>query len=267
MVILSVSILSSSGSKVLVSRQFVEMTRMRVEGLLAAFPKLINHSKQHTFIETESVRYVYQPLENKIYLLLITTKSSNIVEDLDTLRLLAKVVPDVVGGLQESLINENSFKVIFAFDEVITNGGYKEDVTVGDVQTNLRMDSVEEKMQLLIEEKKKHSARKAMEEKASEIKKRQMENLKANIMNGIGRENIIKSNHTMEGFRGGGSNPSLSYEYNLHNDTLQTYSTDEQDISNSTAKTTFSLGKGNLEKKKEQYKKRPVTQNYFISLP
>lgn len=75
------------------------MNRLRVEGLLAAFPKLVGLStKQHTFVETDTVRYVYQPLENNLYLLLITTKASNIVEDLGTLRLLAKVVPDVAGG-------------------------------------------------------------------------------------------------------------------------------------------------------------------------
>jgi len=39
------------------------MTRVRIEGLLAAFPKLVGAGKQHTFVETEAVRYLYQPLE------------------------------------------------------------------------------------------------------------------------------------------------------------------------------------------------------------
>jgi hypothetical protein len=62
MVVLAASIVTKGG-KALVSRQFVEMTRIRIEGLLAAFPKLVGSGKQHTYVETENVRYVYHALE------------------------------------------------------------------------------------------------------------------------------------------------------------------------------------------------------------
>lgn len=95
MVVLSAAVTNRSG-KALISRQFVEMTRIRIEGLLAAFPKLVgSDSKQHTYVETESVRYLYQQMDD-LFLLLVTNRASNIVEDLETLRLLSKVVPDVI---------------------------------------------------------------------------------------------------------------------------------------------------------------------------
>lgn len=90
----------------MISRQFVAISKARIEGLLAAFPKLMSPDKEHTFVETENVvfisfsffflncfkvRYVYQPLE-ALYILLITNKTSNILEDLETLHLMAKIV-------------------------------------------------------------------------------------------------------------------------------------------------------------------------------
>ena len=120
MVVLSAAIATKNG-KTLIARQFVEMTRIRIEGLLAAFPKLLgSDAKQHTYVETESVRYLYQPMDN-LYLLLVTNRASNIVEDLETLRLLSKVVPDVAGvanNISEEKITEKCFELIFAFDEV-----------------------------------------------------------------------------------------------------------------------------------------------------
>jgi len=277
MVVLSAAIMASSGSKALVSRQFVEMSRMRVEGLLAAFPKLIGHSKQHTFVETDSVRYVYQPLENQMYILLITTKASNIVEDLGTLRLLAKVVPDVAGGLQESAINENAFELIFAFDEVLTTGGYKEDVTLSAIKTNLLMDSHEEQMHILIEEKKKEEAKKVMNEKANEMRKKAMENMKNNFMDGVGSGNggATKQAPTgMQGFGGGGPPNSSFDKFGLGNSSTgykDPYESvrEERKVEEApriAAKTTFSLGKGIGNKKKDNLMAAMAAEDNFSFL-
>ena len=49
--------------KAIISRQFVKLTKSGIKGLVAAFPKLMTGGKLHTFVETDSVRYVYQPLD------------------------------------------------------------------------------------------------------------------------------------------------------------------------------------------------------------
>ena len=180
------------------------MNRLRVEGLLAAFPKLVEHSKQHTFVETDSVRYVYQPLENHMYLLLVTTKASNIVEDLGTLRLLAKVIPDVAGGLHEHAINENAFDLIFAFDEVLTAGGYKEEATLSSIRTNLLMDSHEEKVHLALQESKQAAAKDEMRKQEKAIRERQMKQMRQNLVSG-GISGAMQG--SMPGIGGGGGPP------------------------------------------------------------
>ena len=177
------------------------MNRLRVEGLLAAFPKLVGLStKQHTFVETDSVRYVYQPLENNLYLLLITTKASNIVEDLGTLRLLAKVVPDVAGGLQENTINASAFELIFAFDEVLTAGGYKEEASLSSIRTNLLMDSHEEKIAIALRESREAQARQEMQQKAKSLQEQKMAAMRQTFVTG---QAPVKMGG-MEGFGGGG---------------------------------------------------------------
>ena len=143
----------------------MEMSRIRIEGLLAAFPKLIGSGKQHTYVETENVRYIYQPMEVRgawqfpsgcppllwwppgqpcsragralhpqaLYLLLITNKASNILEDLETLRMLSKLVPEYSPMLDEESVASKAYEVVFAFDEVISLG-HKENITVQQVK-------------------------------------------------------------------------------------------------------------------------------------
>ncbi|KAG8368860.1 hypothetical protein BUALT_Bualt15G0090600 [Buddleja alternifolia] len=172
MVVLAASIISKSG-KALVSRQFVDMSRIRIEGYLAAFPKLVGTGKQHTYVETDNVRYVYQPIES-LYLLLVTNKQSNILEDLETLRLLSKLVPEYSYSLDEEGIGRTAFEILFAFDEVISVG-HKENVTVAQVKQYCEMESHEEKLHKLVLQSKINETKDVMKRKASEIDKSKIE--------------------------------------------------------------------------------------------
>ena len=90
MVVISASICSKSG-KILMARQFVAINRLKMEEYMANFPKLIDSGRQCTHIETDVIRYVYVPID-KLFLVLITNKNSNIIEDLEVLRQLNQVV-------------------------------------------------------------------------------------------------------------------------------------------------------------------------------
>jgi len=175
MVVLASAITTKNG-KALLSRHFVELSKVRIEGLLAAFPKLMGSDKQHTFVETENVRYIYQPLES-LYVLLITNKSSNILEDLETLHLLAKIVPEYCSLLEEKEIVKRAFEIIFAFDEAIAMG-YKERVNLQQIKHFTSMEShdetrfkLEEKNKMILAKKTAERQRKAIEKKRMEEKK------------------------------------------------------------------------------------------------
>jgi hypothetical protein len=195
MVVLSAAVLTKKGKgkksnslsskmSVLVARQFVPMPKIRIESLLAAFSKLVPSSEegnpslarsQHTFIETESVRYLYQPLES-LFVLLITNKQSNIKEDLDTLRTTAKLVPEFCNGHDEASVSRSAFQLIFALDELISIG-YKEYITISQIHTFTEMDSHEEKLQTIIRESKESEQRELMRQRAAELERQRQEML------------------------------------------------------------------------------------------
>ncbi|KAL6010337.1 hypothetical protein ACLOJK_000768 [Asimina triloba] len=135
-----------NSQEALVSRQFVDMSRIRIEGLLAAFPKLVGTGKQHTYVETENVRYVYQPIE----------------------------VPEYSPSLDEEGVCQTAFELIFAFDEVISLG-HKENITVAQVKQYCEMESHEEKLHKLLMQSKINETKDVMKRKASEIDKSKME--------------------------------------------------------------------------------------------
>ena len=83
-------------------------------------------------------------------MVLITSKHSNILQDIDTLHLFAQVVTSVCRtSLDEREILENAFELLSAFDEIVCLG-YKENLTLLQVKNILEMESHEEKIQEII---------------------------------------------------------------------------------------------------------------------
>lgn len=172
MAVLAASI-CTHGGKALLSRQFKDLSKDRVTALLANFPSLLSNSgSQNTSVEDESVRYVYQPLE-ELYVVLVTNKQSNILQDIDTLHLFVSVVSNMVRTVDEKEVLENAFEMLSAFDEIVTLG-YKEKLTLLQVQTFLEMDSHEEKIQEIIERNKELEALEERRRRAKEIQRKEL---------------------------------------------------------------------------------------------
>lgn len=85
------------------------------------------------------------------------------------------VVPDIAGtanNLTEDKVTDKCFELIFAFDEVITAGGYRENINLQQIRTNLEMDSHEEKLHNMIKISKMDNAREQMKDAAKVIREK-----------------------------------------------------------------------------------------------
>ncbi|KPM46300.1 Coatomer subunit delta [Neonectria ditissima] len=166
MVVLAASICTRGGKAVL-SRQFREMPRSRIEALLASFPKLADSGTQHTTVEQDNVRFVYQPLD-ELYMVLITNRQSNILQDIDSLHLFAQVVTSTCKTLDEREIVKNAYELLSAFDELVTLG-YRENLTISQIKTFLEMESHEERIQEIIARNKELEATEERKRKAKQL--------------------------------------------------------------------------------------------------
>ena len=149
------------------------MNRARVEGLLASFPKLADAGTQHTTVEQDNVRFVYQPLD-ELYMVLITNRQSNILQDIDSLHMFAQVVQSICKKLEEREIVRNAFELLSAFDELVTMG-YRENLSMSQIKTFLEMESHEERIQEIIARNKELEASEERKRKAKQLEMQRKE--------------------------------------------------------------------------------------------
>ncbi|KAG2237189.1 hypothetical protein BDF21DRAFT_356700 [Thamnidium elegans] len=203
MVVLAAAVVSKSG-KAVISRQFHEMQRSRIEGLLASFPKLTSAGQQHTTVETEHVRFVYQPLDD-LFMVLITNRQSNILQDIESLHLFARVVTDLCRSCDEAQILRNSFELLCAFDEIISVG-YRENVNLSQVKSSIEMESHEERIQEIIAKNKEQEAKEELKRKAKQFEMQRKEAQKRG-------QGFMQGNFNTNGGGGGGGNYGNSGAY------------------------------------------------------
>jgi hypothetical protein len=115
------------------------------------------------------VRYLWQPIEDFV-VVLVTSKGSNILEDLDTLHTFAKIVSSYCPRISEKDVLEVFYELCIAFDQAVTPNGHKERATVGQIRSFVEMDSHDEKMAELDQEAKKRQASALATAKAKELR-------------------------------------------------------------------------------------------------
>ena len=76
--------------------------------------------------------------------------------------------------MDEADILENSFSLIFAFDEIVALG-YRESVNLAQIRTFVEMDSHEEKVYNAVRQTQERDAKIKMREKAKELQRAKLE--------------------------------------------------------------------------------------------
>ncbi|KAK3357075.1 hypothetical protein B0T25DRAFT_146243 [Lasiosphaeria hispida] len=172
MVVLAASI-CTRGGKAVIARAFHDIKRTRIEALLASFPKAADSGTQHTTVEQDNVRFVYQPLD-ELYMVLITNQQSNILQDIDSLHLFSQVVSSICKSLDEREILKHAYDLLSAFDELVTLG-YRENLSIGQIKTFLEMESHEERIQEIISRNKELEATEERKRKAKQLEMQRKE--------------------------------------------------------------------------------------------
>ena len=91
------------------------------------------------------IRDVFVPID-KLFLVLITNKNSNIIEDLEVLRQLNQVVVHHCNqNIDDKVVLKKAFDLILSFDDVISLG-YRESVQMSQLEAYLEMDSTDERI-------------------------------------------------------------------------------------------------------------------------
>jgi len=166
-------IICNKNAKIIFARQFIKMSRMELEEHVVQFTRNIESCKENNTFEAEKIRYIFIPIEH-LYLILLTDKDSNLIEDLEIIKIIYRLIQEICGSISESTIVNNSFDLLLGIDDIV-NMGYRDAVSIAQIKQFLLMDSQDEKEFRKIQEQKENVVKKHMQEKAKEFEKMRRE--------------------------------------------------------------------------------------------
>lgn len=180
MAILSIAVCNNA-SKIIFARQFVEMTRKELEEYIILFRRTVSQEKEVTSFETEKNRFLYFYSDN-LYLVVITTRDSNFIQDMEVLKLAYRIIIDIcmVGKLSDVDIIQNAIDIALSLDDLISFGTY-EGLNMLQIKNLLQMDSAEEKEFRRIQLQREKSAAEQLKAQMKEIETQRKNNHLANV--------------------------------------------------------------------------------------
>lgn len=180
-------IITNLFSKIIFARQFQPLPRKQIEEYAVEFFKSIHIDKDSTVIEGNKNRFLYMK-SNEVYIVLVTTKDSNILEDIETLKLSQRLLSDICssnGQITISTVLDNFYDIALGLDDLISQGIY-DGSNIPYIIQCLEMDSAEEK-----EFKKQQEVKEKAAQEQLNIRMRELEKEKRNkVFNSVGSDTL-----------------------------------------------------------------------------
>ena len=166
-------VICNKNARIIFARQFFNITRMDLEEYIVQFSRGVDSCKEITHFESDKVRYIFIPIDT-LYLILITTKNSNIIEDTEILKLIYRLIQDLCGKINPESIVNNSFEIMLGIDDIVSLG-YRNSVNLGQIKQYLQMESIEEKEFKRKKREQEEKVKKELAAKGKEFDKQRRE--------------------------------------------------------------------------------------------
>ena len=166
-------VICNKNARIIFARQFFNITRMDLEEYIVQFSRGVDSCKEITHFESDKVRYIFIPIDT-LYLILITTKNSNIIEDTEILKLIYRLIQDLCGKITPESIINNAFEIMLGIDDIVSLG-YRNSVNLGQIKQYLQMESIEEKEFKRKKREQEEKVKRELAEKGKEFDKQRRE--------------------------------------------------------------------------------------------